>query len=173
MPLLCPVDRLDGRNEIVICDSETAKSAHMELFHFSEDAYITANNKSSSAFDMISGIVDRCNSGSGECPAKVHLVVNWCNLLQISAWKSLKPSIGDVFTILKSAGASAGDLQPFKNADVNDIFPSFYYGKKFNILRRLCHKAKKQVEEHLKTNSIRIDCHLVAEDTARIVASSL
>jgi hypothetical protein len=173
MQLLCPVDSLDGRNEIVICDSETAKSAHMELFHFSEDAYITADNKSPSVFDMISDIVDRCNSGSGECPAKVHLVMNWCNLLRVSAWKSQKLTIGDVFTILKSAGARPGDLQPFKNADANDIFPSFYYGKKFDIFKRLCHKAKKQVEEHLKTNLIRIDCHLVAEDTARIVASSL
>ncbi len=173
MPLLCPVDSFDGRNEIVICDSETAKSAHMELFRFNEDVYITANNNSPSLFDMIYGIVDRCNSESGECPAKVHLVVNWCNLLRVSIWKSLKLTTGDVFTILKSAGASAGDLQPFKNADVNDIFPSFYYSKKFDIFRRLCHKAKKQVEEHLKTNTIRIDCHLVAEDTARIVASSL
>ncbi len=172
MPLLCPIDNLKENHEIIICDSAVAKQAHKELFHYSDDVYVTAD-KTENIFDSIVNIVNSYNAESSSCPSKIHLVLNWSNLLQVSLWQTKKPTAGDAFTVLKSAGVSSQELQPFKASDVNDMFPCFYYGKRFDILRKVCHKAKKQIEGRLKNHAIRVDCHLIAEDTERIVASSL
>lgn len=172
MSLLCPIDNLRENHEIIICDSAVAKQAHKELFRYNDNVYITAD-ETENIFNLISNIVNSCNAESLLCPSKIHLVLNWLNLLQVSLWQAKKPTAGDAFTVLKNAGISSQEFQPFKNSDVNDIFPCFYYGKRFDILRKVCHKAKKQVEGHLKNHAIRVDCHLIAEDTKRIVASSL
>lgn len=172
MPLLCPIDNLKDNNELIICDSAMAKQAHKELFRYSDDVYVTID-ESENIFDVISGIVDFCNAESQSCPSKIHIVLNWINFLQVSLWQAKKPTAGDAFTVLKNAGVGSNELQPFKTSDIDDIFPWLYYGKRFDILRKLCHKAKKQTEGHLKNHSIRVDCHLIAEDTKRVVASSL
>lgn len=172
MPLLCPIDNLKENHEIIICDSVVAKQAHKELFRYSDDVYVTIN-ESENIFDVISSIINSCNAGSQSCPSRIHLVLNWLNLLRVSMWQAKKPATWDAFTMLKNAGVGSNELQPFKTADIDDIFPWLYYGKRFDILRKLCHKAKKQTEAHLKNHSVRIDCHLIAEDTKRVVASSL
>lgn len=172
MPLLCPTDNEKNNHQIIICDSEISKHAHKELFHYSDDQYVIINETDNS-FDLIFKTVEICNLQMSSCPSKMHIVLNWLNLLQVSLWNAEKPTVGDLFTILRNAGIKSDELQPFKTADTNDLFPWLYYGKRFDILRKICHLAKKQMEAHLKNHFIRVDCHLVADDTKRIVASSL
>ena len=105
--------------------------------------------------------------------AKIHLVMGWPNILQISLWKTAKPAVGDIFTLLRNEGISSEELKPFKASDINDIFPWLYYGKRFDILRRLCHIARRKVEDNFKKYSIAVECHIIAEDTKKIVASTL
>lgn len=170
MSVLCPIDNPKDNNKLIICDSALAKRAHQELFRYSDDVYIT--DDAGAIFVAVSGVVESCNSGLTRT-AKIHLVLNWQNLLQVSLWQPKKPATGDVLTLLKNAGISSKEIQPFKTSDINDMFPWLYYGKRFDILRKLCHKTKKQMEDRLKNHSIRVDCHLIAEDTKKIVASSL
>ncbi|MBI5212853.1 MAG: hypothetical protein HY957_05705 [Nitrospirae bacterium] len=170
MSVLCPIDNLKDNNKLIICDSALAKQAHKELFRYGDDVYVTGD--AGAIFGAVSGVVESCNSGATRT-AKIHLVLNWQNLLQVSLWRPKKPETGDVFTLLKNTGIGSKEIQPFKASDINDMFPWLYYGKRFDILRKLCHRAKKQMEDHLKNHSIRVDCHLIAEDTKKIVASSL
>lgn len=172
MSLLCPIDKLRENNEVVICDSAVARQAHRELFRYRDDAYLTVE-KTENIFEIISNAIKSCNEEPQSCPSKIHLVLNWLNLLKVSLWQMREPTLGDVFTLLKNAGVGSQELQPFKASDLNDMFPWLYYGKRFNILRKLCHKAKSQTEGHLKDHTIRVDCHLIAEDSKRIIASSL
>jgi hypothetical protein len=172
MPLLCPIDNLRDNHELIICDSTLSKHAHKELFHYSDDVYVIAD-KAGNIFDAVSDITGSCNSGHLACPSRIHMALKWFNLLHVSLWQSKRPATGDVFMLLKNTGINSQELQPFKTAEINDIFPWLYYGKRFDILKRLCHKAKKQVEGHLKNHIIRVDCHLIAEDTKKVVASSL
>ncbi|MEK7712460.1 MAG: hypothetical protein AAB301_00390 [Nitrospirota bacterium] len=156
--------------EIVICDSETASQAHGELFRSGDILYIISD-KAASLLDYLSHIIDTyCLSSPLR---KIHLVMGWPNILQISLWKTAKPAVGDIFTLLRNEGISSEELKPFKASDINDIFPWLYYGKRFDILRRLCHIAKRKVEDNFKKYSIAVECHIIAEDTKKIVASTL
>ncbi len=178
MPLLCPLDGLEKNHQIVICDSEISMQAHKYLFHFGNNAYLKAGTED--IFDAVASVIDHCNSesscSSGHSIAfeKIHLSLKWENMLRVCLWSKATPTIGDAFTLLRNAGISSEELQPFKtSADVNDIFPWLYYGKKFDVLKKICHSAKKQAEIHIKSHSVRVNCHLVAEETRQIVASSL
>ena len=156
--------------ELVICDSETASQAHKELFRSGDIQYIISD-KAASLLDYLSHIINTyCLSSPLR---KIHLVMGWPNILQISLLKASKPSAGDVFTLLRNEGISSEELKPFKASDINDLFPWLYYGKRFDILRRLCHIAKRKVENNFKKYSIAVECHIIAEDTKKIVASSL
>ena len=106
-------------------------------------------------------------------PSRIHIVLEWENILRVSSWKPARPDAGDAFILLKNSGVSTQELQPFKTADINDLFPWLYYGKRLDVLRKICHAAKRQMEGHLKNHTIRVDGHLIADDTKRIVASSL
>ena len=156
--------------ELVICDSETASQVHMELFRSGDIQYIISD-KAAGLLDYLSHIINAyCLSSPLR---KIHLVMGWPNILQISLFKASRPSAGDVFTLLRNEGISSEELKPFKASDINDIFPWLYYGKRFDILRRLCHIAKRKVEDNFKKYSIAVECHIIAEDTKKIVASSL
>lgn len=172
MSLLCPIDDLGNSHEVVICDSALSRQAHQELFRFNDAVYMIAD-EGTSIFDVVTQVTTSCNGAREACPSRIHIVLGWENILKVSAWKPTKPAPGDAFLILKGAGVSAQEFQPFKNADINDIFPWLYYGKRFDVLRKICHAAKKQLEGHLKNHTIRVDSHLIAGDTKRIVASSL
>ena len=171
MSLLCPIEKLDT-HELVICDCESSRQAHSELFRFSDEAYFTADG-TTGVFEAITDIIGSCNNASSGRPSKIQLVLVWENLLKVSFWKAVKPTAGDAFTLLKNSGVGSQELQPFKTADTNDLFPWLYYAKRFDVLRKVCHAAKKQMEGRLKDHSIRINCHLAFEDTRKIVASSL
>ncbi len=172
MPLLCPIEYLKGSHELVICDSECSRIAHKELFHFSDEVYILAGEQDN-FFDTVLGMVESVNAVPETGPSRIHIVLKWENILRVSSWKSARPAAGDAFILLKNSGVSTQELQPFKTADINDLFPWLYYGKRFDVLRKICHAAKKQMEGRLKSHTIRVDGHLIADDTKRIVASSL
>ncbi len=172
MALLCPIDKLKAGHELVMCDSEHALNAHKELFRFSDEVYVLAGPQDN-MFESIRGMVDACNAAPSTCPSRIHIVLGWENILRVSSWKPERPAAGDAFIVLKNSGLSQQELQPFKSADINDLFPWLYYGKRFDVLRKICHAAKKQLENHLKNHAIRVDGHLIADDSRRIVASSL
>lgn len=166
------IERLLKTREVVICDSELARDTHKELFRFNDDSYFTGT-ADDNMFAFILGIVDLCNSVQANFPSKIQLVLNWENLLRVSVWRVPKPTTGDVFVLLKSAGIGQDELQPFKNTDTNDLFPYLYYAKRFDILRKVCQAAKRQAEGRMKKHSVRVDSHIVSEDAKKIVASSL
>jgi hypothetical protein len=118
-------------------------------------------------------MVDTFNADVSTGPSRIHIVMGWENILRVSSWKSERPAAGDAFLVLKNSGVSPHDLQPFKAADINDLFPWLYYGKRFDVLRKICHAAKKQIENHLKNHAIRVDGHLIADNSRLIIASSL
>ena len=171
MPLLCPI-KLKESHELVICDSESSRTAHKELFHFRDEVYILPGEQDN-IFDTLLGMVNTFNASPATGPSKIHIVLGWENLLRVSSWKLRRPDAGDAFILLKNTGVGARELQPFKTADINDLFPWLYYGKRLDVLRKICHAAKRQMEGHLKNHTIRVDGHLIADDTKRIVASSL
>lgn len=172
MPLLCPIENLKDNSEIVLCDSALSKQAHMDLFHYNEDVYITVKD-SEDYFLTIADAVNICNSDIGACISRMHVVVNWLNLLKVSFWQAERLSINNVILLLKNIGIGNHELQPFKKSDINDIFPWLYYGKRFDVMRKICHTAKRQIEGRFKEHFTKVDCHLIAEDAKRIVASSL
>lgn len=172
MPLLCPIEKLQGSRELVICDGEGARAAHKELYKFNDDAYVVAG-ESDNVFDVITGAVEAFNTYAAAALSRIHVVLGWENLLRVSSWKSARPDAGDAFIVLKNAGVSQPDLQPFKTADISDLFPWLYYGKRLEVLRKICHAGKKKLEGHLKNHAVRVDCHLIADAAGRIVASSL
>lgn len=172
MPLLCPIEKLKESRELVICDSESSRLAHRELYHFSDEVYILAGDQDN-VFDTILGMVNAFNETPATGPSRIHIVLGWENMLRVSSWKLIRPALGDAFILLKNSGVSTQELQPFKTADINDLYPWLYYGKRIDVLRKICHTAKRQMESRLKNRTIRVDGHLMANDTKRIVASSL
>lgn len=172
MPMLFPIETIKDNAEFIICDSEMARQAHKELFRFSDKAYLITAGKANT-FDYVTGIINTCNSAASVYLRKIHIVLNWPNLLQVSLWQASRPIIGDVFTLLKNNGLGPQELQPFKASDINDIFPWLYYGKRFDVLRKVCRVAKRKIESNFKNQIIRVDCHIISEDTKKIVASSL
>ncbi len=172
MPLLCPVDKLKDNNEIVLCDSELSKQAHIELFHYKETVYITSGYGEDYFRTMVETI-NECNSDRIKNISKIHITSNWLNLLKVALWKAERPTINNVIALLKSIGIGDNELLPFRQSEIDDIFPWLYYGKRFDMLRKICHSAKRQMEGHLDNRFIRVDCHLISEDSKRIVASSL
>ncbi|MBF0328907.1 MAG: hypothetical protein HQL10_07090 [Nitrospirae bacterium] len=158
--------------ELVICDSPVARNAHKELYRFSEDAYLLADT-ANSLFSRVAAVVEDLNSSLQARLFKIHLSLAWENLLKISLWREATPSASDSFVVLSKAGVGRQEFEPFKAASINDLFPWLYYAKRFDVLRKICHAAKKQTESRIKNHPLRVDCHLVAEDANRIVASSL
>jgi len=57
--------------------------------------------------------------------------------------------------------------------DTINLFPWLYYGKRFDVLRKICFAAKTNAERHVRNREMRVHCHLSSADTNRIVASSL
>jgi hypothetical protein len=91
----------------------------------------------------------------------------------IALWTTSRPLIFDVVSLLKKSGADDAELVPFKTCDINDLFPWLYYGKKFDILRKICNAAKTKTEARIGSKHLHVVCHMVADDSLRIVASSL
>ena len=147
--------------EVVLCDDPISMEAHQDLFHFDSKKYIVCD---SSPVNCIDDHISRAG--------KVHLSLLWEGVLQTALWKDFV-SLSEAFYVLKSAGLEEKELVPFKEGKIDDIFPVLYYGKNFDLLRKVCNMAKKSAEEKIGQKGFRVDCHLVSEDSKRIVASSL
>ncbi|NOZ26299.1 MAG: hypothetical protein GXO94_09460 [Nitrospirae bacterium] len=153
-----------GRHEIVISESLSTKEAHKALFRFDDDAYTIAPES----------LLDSLHRSIRAGALKIHVSGGWEWMLRLALWKDETPSRGEVFFLLKGLGLSDDDLRPFASSDCNDIFHCLYYGQRFDVLRRLCNKARESSEKMAAPDGgVRINCHLVAEDAGLIVASSL
>jgi hypothetical protein len=147
--------------EIVLFDTEVSYGAHRELFRFDPDKYVSCENSPVAFLQDIS-----------ISPGKVHLSLTWENVLGVALWKD-RINIGETVLLLKDTGLSDAELTPFRNGSINDIFPVLYYGKHFDVLRKVCNIAKKRAQDKLRSSGIQIQCHMVSEEIGRIVASSL
>ncbi len=147
--------------EVVIVSNEASRDAHRALYHYGEDRYVIIGD------DLL-----ECVVRVAEGVSRVHLSVQWSDIVRIATWK-VKPEKGDIFLLLRGAGIQGEELRPFGDPVGGDIFPWLYYGKKIDVLRKICRSAKASVESHIKNKETRVYCHLISEDTKSIVASSL
>jgi hypothetical protein len=164
-----------GLTEVVICDSGAAMQAHRELFRFSLNAYVPLHESGDDIVDTFSALeklVEACNA-LPLCPSRMHMAAGWENILKVAAWKSEISSVRDVFIVLKTAGVMDSELKPFAGSPVADLFPYLYYGKRLDVIKKICKLAGRQIESRIKKGVVRADCHLVMEDAPRIIASSL
>jgi len=105
--------------------------------------------------------------------SKLHIAAGWEPMLKVALWTSRRPPLHDVLMLLKKSGVSEAELSPFGNADINDLFPWLYYGKRLEVLRKIVNRAKAKAEAALGKKKLIVYCHLLAEDVGLIVASSL
>lgn len=147
--------------DIVLTSGERAKKAHKDLYHFSDDVYLDAGDNLLQSVEKLSGDFIR-----------LHIATTWKGILNLALWKP-EPTMGDVFILLKNTGIGPDELLPFKDADLNDIFPWLYYGKRFDILKKICSIAKTNSERHIADKDARVHCHIVSEEASLIVASTL
>jgi len=147
--------------DIVFASNEASRNAHRELYHFREQSYIIVTDN----------LIETITAFKGDLN-KLHISSNWADIIKLAVWKS-EPGVGDVFFLLRNMGITSEELLPFRDAEIADLFPWLYYGKRFDVLRKICFAARTNVEKHIRNKEARIHCHLTSEDTNRIVASSL
>lgn len=157
--------------EVVICDSVLAVQAHKELFRFSQRSYIYSST-TSNVFPLVMQLVNICNA-SASCPVRIHLAVGWENMLRAAAWMTDFGSVRDAFIALKNAGVTPSSLTPFADSPIGDLFPYLYYGKQLDVLKKICVMARKEIESHVKRSPLRVDCHMITEDSPHVLVSSL
>lgn len=145
--------------EIALCQNEVTRIAHKELFDFSDDSYIVSS-------DIIREILKIQTSEI----VRVHLCLNWSGLFNVILW-SEELSRPLIKKILIKAGLEEGELKNVADTDPLILFHWLYYGKRFKILRKLCLMARDTVQD--KVRAVRFECHLIAEEIPRIVASTL
>jgi len=147
--------------EMVFASSEASRDAHRELYHFGEQSYILVTDN----------LIDTITAFNGDSN-RLHISSEWADVIKLAVWKS-DPGIGDVLFLLRNMGIPSEELLPYRRADIADLFPWLYYGKRFDILRKICFAAKTNAERYVKNRDMRIHCHLSSVDPNRIVASSL
>lgn len=154
---------INGLREVVLSLNELAAKAHKELYSFEDERYI------SSGADLLASILSAVENSAD----RLHIATDWENLLRIALWSSAKPPLFDVINLLKKSGAAESELQPFMKTETSDLLPWLYYGRKFDILRRICIAAKAKAEAKANRKGLHIYCHLVSDESRRIIASSL
>jgi len=147
--------------EWVFASSPASKDAHKKLYHFSESSYVITGE------DLMKSIMEFRGDFS-----RLHIASPWIIMVMLAMGKT-RPHMGDLFLLLKNAGIKAEELAPFRESEPADIFPWLYYGRRFDILRRICQAARVNAERCLKDKGVRVYCHMVVEDTPEIIASSL
>ncbi len=145
--------------EIALCQNEVTRIAHKELFKLPDNSYIVSS-------DIIKEILNIPASDT----TKIHLCLNWSGLFNVILW-SENPSSSLIKSILIRAGLEEKELKDVADRDPLTFFHWLYYSKRFKILRKLCVMAKNMVQD--KVRSAFFECHLVAEEIPRIVASTL
>lgn len=153
----------DDIREIVLALNELSARAHKELYSFEDQHYIL------SGADLPASILSAAEKGLD----RLHIAVDWENLLRIALWSSAKPLMFDVISLLKKVGAAEAELQPFIKAQISDLLPWLFYGRKIDMLRRICKAAASKAEAKAGRKGLHIYCHLVSDESQRIIASSL
>ncbi len=147
------------RRVLVIADSEASMKAHQELFRWPEENYMVSEEL---PFEALKGHVEGAE--------RVHIVGSWQYILRV-ATGSDRIGPGQLSFLMKRLGLTEEELQPFLAASVDDLFYTLYYGRRFDVLRRLCHHVRRVIQERF--SGLMVDCHMVVPDRAQIVASSL
>lgn len=156
-------DGNDFFREIVVFQDEISRESHKALFSLDDACY------RQSCIDILDTILDVAQAGL----SRLHISAGWENMLKIAVWTCDKPLIHEVIALIKKTGVTEEDLRPFNDADINDIFPWLYYSNRFDILRKICNSAKSRIESKVDSRKTLIYCHLVSDETGKIVASSL
>jgi hypothetical protein len=152
---------MTGTDEIVIASNELTMDVHKSLFHLPDEWYILMNGIT---FESLSSITKELK--------RLHLSLNWLDMIRFGTWQEA-PDWRDTFLLLKKVGITIDELKPFRDSPVTDILPYLYYGKRFDILRRICAVTKKNIEQKIMGKIAKVNCHLVYEETSSIIASSL
>lgn len=156
-------DGNDFFREIVVFQDEISRESHKVLFSLDDACY------KQSCIDILDTILDVTQAGL----SRLHISAGWENMLKIAVWACERPLIHEVIALIKKTGVSEEELRPFNDADINDIFPWLYYSNRFDILRKICNAAKSRIESKVDSRKALIYCHLVSDETGKIVASSL
>lgn len=154
---------INETKEVVLSHDELSARAHKELYDFEDSCYITTGN------DLLASIRSCAEKGAD----RIHIATDWENLLRIALWSPAKPPLFDVISLLKKSGAAEAELQPFMRSEISNLLPWLYYGRKFDILRRICIAARTKAEATINRRGLHIYCHLVSDESGRIIASSL
>jgi len=149
--------------ELVLYQGGAALISHKELFSLRDECYI----------EFSGDINDLVPYSAGEELTRLHTVTEWETLLRIALWNAEGPLIRDALGLLKKSGIKDAELSPFMHADVNDLFPWLYYGKRFEILRKICNAAKTRMELKFDRKKLLVYSHLISGESGRIAASSL
>lgn len=183
------IDKLTNMGEVVLCDSKLGEFTHKELYNFKDEVYIHLPSEDADSFmklpcsmgkgrsdvfcNALKEILIILNSALYSHPSNIHLVLEWQHLMQVSLWNFNSISKNDIINLMSNAGLSIDEIRNIKHLCVHDIFAYLLHGARFDIFRRICHFAKRQIKCRLNDNSIQIICHLASPETKRIIASSL
>jgi len=156
-------DKSDVFREIVIFQDEISKKSHKVLFSLDDACYKRCCK------NIVDTVLEVAQSGL----TKLHIIAGWENILKLAVWTSDRPLLHEVISLIKKTGVKEEELKPFKNSDINDLFPWLYYGNRFDVLRKICSAAKSRIESKINSRKVLVYCHLVSDETEKIVASSL
>ncbi len=146
----------------MLCEGEAAKRAHQELFSFSDAPY-----------RIIEGsITDGVNAFDAFSTGELHIVAGWETILCAALWSPGKPAVFEAVALLEKAGMPGEGHCLFGDRSLSDIFSLLRRGVRLDLLRGVCRTAKASVESRCN-GDVGVHCHLVSDETGRIVASSL
>lgn len=156
-------DKSDVFREIVIFQDEISRKSHKVLFSLDDSCYKRCCK------NIVDTVLEVAQSGL----SKLHIIAGWENILKLAVWTCDRPLLHEVIALIKKAGVKEEELKPFRNSDINDLFPWLYYSNRFDILRKICSAAKTKIESRIDSRKVLVYCHLVSDETEKIVASSL
>ena len=156
-------DKNNFFREIVIFQDEISRKSHKALFSLDDACY------QQSCKNIVDSVLEVAQAGL----SKLHISAGWENILKIAVWTCDSPLIHDVIMLIKKCGVKEEDLMPFKHSDINDILPWLYYSNRTDILRKICSAAKLRIESRIDSRKVLVYCHLVSEETEKIIASSI
>jgi len=148
-------------SELVLATNELSRTAHKELYHFHDASYRI----------VMDDLLEAVAAFRGK-RVRLHIVSEWTGIVKLATWRS-SPGTGDVLFLLRNMGIRPEELLLFRGADIPDLFPWLYYGRRLDVLKKMCLSAKTKSERHINNSDTRVHCHLSALDISRIVASSL
>lgn len=173
MSICIPISSHGSSGNLVICDSQSSISAHKGIFNLKDSAYLLKT----STDDLLETIVELSkNATDSKDPGEIsnlHIAVHWETLFCLLLWSKDIPSVKGAYLFLQEAGMSPKDLEPFIGAPLTDVFMSLYYSKRYDVLRRLCSKTKRRLEQRFPAFAGKTHCHLTTKEPELIAASSL